>query len=69
MEERYPRQDDSTKDPEKEKPDQVWENEDEKFEREFYEPATTAQTSNIIGWAIAIFLFILAVWLLWIALK
>lgn len=63
MEEKYPR----------EKPEENHyhpeETDEEKFEREFYEPATLSRTSNIIGWVIAIVLFIIAIWLLWVALK
>ena len=69
MEEKYPRDDEKSNNSTEEKSQQPWEKEDEKFEREFYEPATTAQASNIIGWSIAIFLFALAIWLLWTALK
>ncbi len=42
----------------------------EKYKPEYYEPvAYVSQTANIIGWIIAIILFVLAIWLLWISLS
>ncbi len=73
MEELYPRQnqenDQDESQVEEKNEYQPLETDEEKFEREFYEPAALSQTSNIIGWGIAIALFLVAIWLLWIALK
>lgn len=41
---------------------------EEQFEKEFYEPAVMSRTTNIVGWSIATVMFILAIWLLWVAL-
>lgn len=48
----------------------IYENEyiESDFTQEYYEPSLNSMKTNLIGWAFAGILFILAIWLLWISL-
>ncbi|MDO8513695.1 MAG: hypothetical protein Q7S37_04295 [bacterium] len=67
MEESYPK--DQIEDRKTNKEEPQTSEEQEKFEREYYNSAVISRTTNIIGWTIATILFIIAIWLLWAALR